>query len=206
MNTTANGRGRAACADAIDGAVLMDYWLALLPQADEDRVEQHLMTCDHCGDRLRETIALADGLRGLARSGALRVVVSERFVQHAAGAGQRVREYAVSPGDSVPCTVSPVDDLLIARLAADLRGAARVDLRFFDAGGVELRRLTDIPVRDDAGGVIYQESMTFAKAAPTHTLITRLVAVDAAGAERLLGEYTFNHTRMTAGPADREKA
>ena len=33
------------------------------------------------------------------------------------------------------------------------------------------------------------------KAAPSHTMIARLVAVDDAGGERLLGEYTFHHTR-----------
>jgi hypothetical protein len=30
-------------------------------------------------------------------------------------------------------------------------------------------------------------------------LIARLVAVDEAGGERLLGEYTFNHTRTLPG-------
>jgi hypothetical protein len=33
------------------------------------------------------------------------------------------------------------------------------------------------------------------KAAPTFTMVVRLVAVDDAAGERLLGEYTFNHTR-----------
>jgi hypothetical protein len=31
-------------------------------------------------------------------------------------------------------------------------------------------------------------------------MIARLVAVDEVGAERLLGEYTFNHTRTMPGP------
>ena len=62
----------------------MDYWLGDLPSADDDAVEQHLMTCDACGDRLRGVIALADGLRALARSGSLHVVISDRFARHAA--------------------------------------------------------------------------------------------------------------------------
>jgi hypothetical protein len=41
--------------------------------------------------------------------------------------------------------------------------------------------------------------MTFAKAAPTHTLIVRLAAPDEAGGERVLGEYTFHHTRSLPG-------
>jgi len=31
-------------------------------------------------------------------------------------------------------------------------------------------------------------------------MIVRLVTVDEAGTERLLGEYTFNHTRSLPGP------
>ena len=31
-------------------------------------------------------------------------------------------------------------------------------------------------------------------------MIARLVAVDETGGERLLGEYTFNHTRTLPGP------
>ncbi len=65
----------------------MDYWLAALPSAAEGAVEQHLMTCDGCGDRLREVIAMAEGLRALARSGSLQVVVSDLFVKHAAETG-----------------------------------------------------------------------------------------------------------------------
>jgi anti-sigma factor RsiW len=76
----------------------MDYWLAALPAADEEAVEQHLMTCDACGDRLREVMALAEGLRVLARSGSLQVIVDEAFARRAAANGLRVREYAPAPG------------------------------------------------------------------------------------------------------------
>ena len=80
------------------------------------------------------------------------------------------------------------DDLLISRLAADLRGAARVDLSVCDEHGVEQHRLLDIPVHPEASGVVFQESMTRAKAAPSHTLVMRLLALDEAGRERPLGE------------------
>ena len=98
------------------------------------------------------------------------------------------------------CTVSADDDLLVARLAADLTGAPRVDLVWSDAHGIERLRMRDIPVRDDAGSVLVQQSITFAKASPSDTMIARLLAVDEAGAERLLGEYTFHHARTIPGP------
>jgi len=92
------------------------------------------------------------------------------------------------------------DELLVARLAADLSGAERVDLSLCDTQGVERHRMDDIPVRRDAGRVVLQESISFAKASPSMTMVVRLLAVGADGGERLLGEYTFQHTRTTPGP------
>jgi len=115
----------------------MDYWLAALPSADEEAVELHLMTCDGCGDRLREVIAMAEGLRALARSGSLQVVISDQFVKHAAETGLRVREYAPPRGEGVQCTVAADDDLLVARLALDVTTASRVDVSWCDLRGIE---------------------------------------------------------------------
>jgi hypothetical protein len=191
---------RVDCPQPIDEAVLMDYWLGALTSAGEEAVEQHLMVCDTCGDRLRETIALAEGLRALARSGSLQVVISDQFVTRAAETGLRVREYAPPRGGGMACTVAADDDLLVARLAVDLTDASRVDLSWCDVHGAEVRRLTDIPIRADAGSVVCQQSITWAKASPTSTMMARLLAVDETGNERLLGEYTFNHTRTIPGP------
>jgi hypothetical protein len=198
--TANDGGGRVDCATAVDTDVLMDYWLAMLPAIEEETVEQHLMTCDGCGDRLRQVIALAEGLRGLARSGHLQLAVSDRFVRHARETGLRVREYAPLPGSSVQCTVAADDDLLVARLAAELTGARRIDVSWCDRQGVERQRMTDIPVRADAGAVICQQSITWAKASPTTTLTARLLAIAEDGAEQVLGEYTFHHTRTIPGP------
>jgi hypothetical protein len=194
-------RGRHIdCPNPIDPTVLMDYWLAALSAPAEDAVETHLMSCDECGDRLREAILLADGLRVLARSGSLQVVITDEFAKHAAVTGLHVREYAPPSGGSVQCTVAVEDDLLLARLAVDLVDASRVDLSWCDGRGVEHQRLADVPIRADSGHVICQQSITWAKASPSATMIARLLAVDDKGAERLLGEYTFHHTRTIPGP------
>ncbi len=188
------------CSNPIDAAVLADYWLASPASSEqEEAVEVHLLACDRCGARLREVIALAEGIRNLAREGSLRLVVSDAFVLRAAEQGLLVRQYAPPPGGGVECTVTAEDDILIARLAANLSGAKRVDLSLCDERGVEQRRLPDIPIAGGASSVVYQESITFAKAMPTGTLIARLVTFDEAGSERLLGEYTFNHTRSRPG-------
>ena len=193
-------RPENACPTPIEAGVLLDYWRAALSSEAEEPIEAHLMTCDACGDRLREMMALAEALRALARSGSLQVVIGNRLLTHAVETGLRVREYPASPGDSVPCTVSADDDLLVARLAVQVAAAPRVDLSWCDRRGVEVQRMTDIPVRADAENVICQQSITWAKASPTATMIARLLAVDDAGGERVLGEYTFHHTRTIPGP------
>ncbi len=188
------------CAHPLDAGVLADYWLAALPKAEEESVEEHLFTCDECGQRLREIITLAQGVNQLARQGSLFLVVSDAFLQRAREQGLRVREYAPPRSGSVQCTVSADDDLLIGRLAADFSGARRVDLCFCDGQGIERVRLPDIPFRPEGDSVAFQQSITYAKAASSETMIARLVAFDEAGSERTLGEYTFHHTRTIPGP------
>src|SRR5262245_11222600 len=151
-----HGRCGMNCSNSIDAAVLADYWLATLPDAEEEAVEEHLLECDRCGQRLREVIALAEGLGKLAREGSLRMVISDAFINRAAEAGLRVRQYAVPAGGSVECTVTAEDNFLIGRLALNVSGATRVDLCMCDERGVEQLRLQDIPVHSGATSVIYQ--------------------------------------------------
>ena len=52
-----------SCPNPIDAAILADYWLGALADREEEDVEEHLLGCDQCGARLREVIALAEGVR-----------------------------------------------------------------------------------------------------------------------------------------------
>ena len=188
------------CPSPLDAALLADYWLGALPLAEEEAIEEHLFACDECGGRTREVASLAEGVHDLARQGSLLMVVSEAFLERVAQEGLRVREYSPPIGGGVACTVTAEDDFLIGRLTADLTGAKRVDLCFCDAEGAEKMRLPDIPFNSGAGNVAFQQSITYAKAASSETMIARLVAFDDTGSERLVGEYTFNHTRTLPGP------
>src|SRR5262249_11754287 len=192
----------AKCSNPVDVTVLADYWLAALEGCDEDAVEEHRFEGDKCGERLRELIAVAEGVRELARSGSLRMIVSEAFLKSAAEDGLRIRQYAAAVGGSVECTVTAEDDILIGRLAANLGDVKRIDLCICNDAGIEQGRLRDIPFHTGTTSVICQESITLAKAAPTNRLIYRLVSVDEAGSDHPLGEYTFNHTRSLPGPGE----
>lgn len=189
-----------SCTRPVDAAILADYWIGALTGNDEESLEEHLLECDRCGARLQEVIALAGEVRRMAREGSLQMVVSDTFLQCAAEDGVHVREYAPAPGGSVLCTVTEDDDLVVGRLAADVTGASRVDLCLCDERGVEHERLKDIPARAGLSSVVWQASSTFLRAAPSMTMVVRLVALDEAGAERPLGEYTFHHTRSLPGP------
>ena len=86
------------CANPLEVAALADYWLAALPEFEEAAVEEHLFGCDACAARLDELVALAEGVRRVAREGSLQMVVSEMFLKRAAGEGLRVRQYAPPAG------------------------------------------------------------------------------------------------------------
>jgi hypothetical protein len=189
-----------SCDRPLDAPVLADYWVGALPLSEEEAVEEHLFACDHCGQRLREIIAMAEGIREVVREGSLQMVVSDSFLKRAAEEGLRIRQYAPPAGSSVQCTVTVEDDLLIGRLAADLSGAKRVDLSLCDGEGAELLRMQDIPFAAGADHVSWHQSATFAKAAPSGTMIARLLSVNELNSEELLGEYTFHHTRTLPGP------
>ena len=188
------------CLSPISEETLLEYWMAALDEAAETAIEEHLFACDACGGRLRGTIALAEALRDVARSGSLRVIVSDDFVRQARAEGRTVREYTPPRGGMVACTISADDDFLIARLVAELDGVPRVDLGIYDSEGRERGRMADVPVDAAARAVLYQESATFAKAAPDDVMVLRLLAVEAEG-ERVLGEYEMRHTRTIPGPA-----
>lgn len=189
-----------SCANPIDAAIIADYWLATLPTSDEETVEEHLFTCDVCVARLREVIALIAAMRNLTRQGSLLMVVSDCFLKRVATEGLQVREYAPPSGGSISCTVTAEDDFLIGRLTADLSEATQIDLSFCDEQGTERMRLADIPFNSRARSIAFQQSITYAKAAGSETLIAKLIAFDDAGQERLLGEYTFNHTPTLPDP------
>jgi hypothetical protein len=196
-----HGSGRMNCLNPINAELLADYWLGALAASDEESIEEHLFACDGCSRRLEEAVALANGIRNVARHGNLLRVVDDEFLKRAASENLRIREYAPPRGGSVQCTVAAEDDLLIGRLTADLSSAKRLDLSLYGGDGNERVRLDDIPFRPNADSICFQQPIDYAKAAPSDVMIARLLATDGSGEQRLIGEYTFVHTRTIPGPA-----
>lgn len=126
-------------------------------------------------------------------TGAVLAVVTDAFVKRLVATGRTLREYRVARNGSVNCTLAPDDDVLVARLEAPLAGLERLDLELPGAEGNERVRLTDIPFDAAAGEVILTPDVPSIRALPAIRYNVRLLAVAREG-ERVLGEYTFNHT------------
>lgn len=182
----------ARCPDPLDTRVLVDYWFRDLPESQLDHVEEHLLECHDCGQALSELAAIGEGVRRLSQQGKFQVVVSPSFLEAAWRHGLRVREYRVSPGGRVACTVTPEDDLLICRLEGDFSRVTRLDLVWQTEGQPE-QRAEDLPVNPSAHELIVAQSMPALRALGPNVVRLRLVSPDPTG-DRLLGEYTFAHT------------
>ena len=188
-----------ACAPPIDVDVLIDYWLGALASDAEAAVETHLFGCAACSAKAQAIADLAGGLRALVSRGLLGAVVTEGLVQRAAARGLQVRTYTIARGGSVNCTIAPEDDLLVARLQAPLAGLARIDVLMLDSHGRGVERVRDVPFDAGAGAILLAARAAEVRALPAHTSRMQLLAVDA-GVERLLGEYTFNHSPWPVRP------
>lgn len=183
---------RSDCAAPLPFATLVDYWFGDLPAGEAETVEEHLFTCDVCGSTLRALVALGGGVRRLARQGAVTAVVTPSFLEEASRAGLRTREYALPPGGRVACTVTATDDLLISRMRADFTGVSRLDV-LAQVEGQPDARIEDLPIRPDAQELIVAQSMPWVRALGPTVLHFTLIALEGP-AERVLGDYTFEHT------------
>jgi hypothetical protein len=181
---------RPLCSDPIADDLLLDWWSGELAAGGRG-VDEHLLACDSCAERLGELRAMANGIGRLVQRGSVPGVILPAVLERLRRGGRRVREYRVPPGGSVRCTVGPEDDVLLSRLSADFRGARRVDLVSRVEGGTE-QRLTDVPFDPASEELLLVPPLETIRTLGAHVMRFRLVAVEPAG-ERLLGEYTFNH-------------
>jgi hypothetical protein len=171
---------------------LLDWWGGELPPPERARLEKHLLSCEACSVRAFASSRLVEGVRDLVRRGDLPAVVPPSVVELLRREGRRIREYRVAPGRGVQCTVGPDDDVVLARLSADLRDVRRLDLVSRVDDGAE-HRLSDLPFDPSTDEVILAPSADVLRARPVHVERMRLLAVGPEG-DRLLGEYTFNHS------------
>ena len=172
-------------------STLLAWWLDELAEADANEVEEHLFGCDACAARLRELSGLRAAMRGALLHGQFGTAVSPQFIQRLKASGLRVREYRVATGGSVACTVAPQDDLAVSHLEVSLAGVRQLDLVFEDERGQQ--RAAHIPFDAAANEVTFIPPVAVLRRLNVASQRMKLLAVTA-DSERLLGEYTFNHS------------
>jgi putative zinc finger protein len=172
---------------------LLEYWLGEAAPERAERVEEHVFECDACAAALDGVAKLGSALVGLVRGGLVTASATTGLVNRFSRDRLNVRQYSVHPGDVVQCTVSPHDDLLLARLILPAEVPEHVSLSMRDEGGQELARFADVSVDRRSG-----EVMTFLPARPRQgDPSARLQYVLLAPGDRALATYTLEHTAMS---------
>ena len=184
------------CVAPLGDEALVAYWLGELDDASEARIDEHVLGCAVCSERLAGIVALADGIRSAVSDGAVRMFVTDAFVRSAVEHGRHVREYRVPRNASVNCSVAPEDELLVSRLEAPLAGVSRIDVISY-LNDTETGIFHDVPFDAQSGEVVVAPKLAHLRAMPSHRRRFRLLAIDENG-ERVIGDYTFNHTAHEA--------
>lgn len=172
---------------------LLEYLHDELDAGSEQKIDEHLFACDRCSWLLREILALADGVRRIVSSGGVDAVLTGSFLERLKSSGVRIREYQLAESAEVLCTITPDDDLVIARLHAPLGDVERLDVLVQNPEGDVPDRLKDVPFDSAAGEVVLAPQSAALRSLGDAVQQVQLVAVDDTG-ERLLGTYTFNHS------------
>jgi hypothetical protein len=170
---------------------LAEYWLGELDAAREQRLDEHLLACAACSERLRALVDLGAGIRRVFLDGWLNIVLPEPFIRRIKDAGFRVREYDLAAGGSVECTVTPDDDFVVAYLRAPLTDVRRLDVLVDDTTSGKFRA-NDVQFDASAAALVTVTSTAYLRTLQHSRQRVRLVAVDGVN-ERVLGDYTFNH-------------
>ena len=181
------------CAAPTPMATLIGYWLGELGDEREAELEEHLLGCEICSAQLRELVRLGEGIRHATRAGSSRAMLPAAFIRRLQASGVRVREYHLRPGGSVNCTVTPEDDLVVAHLHAPLDMVQRLDLRFEDEASGARWRVEDVAFDPAADGVVLANNTAELRRLPVTTQRVQVLAVERT-AERVIADYTFNHS------------
>ena len=177
---------------------VVDYWAGDLTRAEEDRIEEHVFSCDDCAREVAAAEALARGIAAVAREGRLHTVVSDAILNRLAADGVRVRMYTLEGTGIVPCAVWADDDLVVARIRADFAEVDSVTIVTRQSSGDEISRVSDVAVRRGQREILSAFSAAHLRKLPA-TRVRVSVTAQIESGERTIAEYTLEH----AGAFDR---
>lgn len=186
------------CLAPLPMATCIDYWLGeTLPEAEAE-IEEHLLACTECSQRVERIAALAPAVCALVRQGGLPLCLTPVLLARLEDDGLRIRHYRVLPGGRVRCTAGPDDDFVAMRLAGEFRPGERVDLVFENAPSGLAARRVDVPVDHALGELVFVEPGDLIRRLPAQVAVIRLTGIAETG-RRQIGEYTLHHTPWPDG-------
>lgn len=184
------------CDAPIADSTLLEYWARdLADHGQADRVEEHVFGCGHCSARLQHIASLGEGLAALARQGRVQGVISRGLLNRMQRDGVHVRLYSLVPGDTVPCTVFPGDDLVVAGLRADFSAVEAVRLTVIGPGDSLFGEFDDVPVSKSGGEVFLALPASAVRQLPSMRLHLTVMSTGDTSAE--LGAYVLEHSRLS---------
>jgi anti-sigma factor RsiW len=180
--------------------MLTGYLAGDLTSEEEARFEAHLFSCDVCAGHLQELARLGAGVRDVARAAQVGGLVTDEVLNRWARDGVRVRTYALSPGEVVPCAVWVDDDMLVVRLRGNFEGLATVSVarrvsrgdavdESFEATG----NVADVPVAGAHAEIIYATPAAALRDLPSAD-VQLIVRDGTSDGGRTVGTYTLRHT------------
>jgi hypothetical protein len=176
------------CETPIPDETLLDYWGGGDAADRDEGIDTHLFACGDCSARLIGLAALSEGVTALARQGRIFGLVSRTLINRLQRDGVCLRQYSLAPGDTVPCSVFPGDDLVVTSLRGDFSGAPALALSV--TGLASARTVTDLPVSPSEGEVFFALPAAIVRELPSTRIEITLRSVrDAAE----IGRYVLDH-------------
>jgi hypothetical protein len=192
------------CAEPLPAEVLVDYSLGELGDGQEESVEEHLFSCERCSRALEAIVELGAGVATCVADGQVAVAVTDALVEQAIGRGAHVRQYRLSPGDTVACTAGPDDTFVAIRLAGPLQDlddlALDVQLHDLTTGDRQARHMEDVTVDAVSQEVVLLVPGNIVRGYPRSRWT--LHARARKGGDLIeLGPYTLDHTPWDQRPS-----
>ncbi len=169
---------------------LADYWTPDLTPEEVASIEAHVFDCAACARLLGEARQVSQAIGALVRSGAYLGAATESVLNQLARDGVRVRSYTVEPGETVQCAVWEDDEVVVARLRADLSGLRGVNAVLRDPSGDEKLRVERLPVKEGSTEILLAIPAAALRSVPAEPM---RLTLEAEGDARAVAEYIFQH-------------
>jgi hypothetical protein len=98
----------------------------------------------------------------------------------------------VEPGAVVPCAVWAEDEVIVTRMRADFTGLERVSI-VMHVAGVEVDRVTDVPVQPEPGELIEAFSADQLRQLPQAEVRLQVFGSRGPAGDELVAEYALEH-------------